>query len=119
MHLQHHGQIIERIIRKHNISLSEIARLLQVNRRAMYKWFTLQTLKPEIIYRLGHVIQHDFSVEFPELFKPEDFVLKAKSTPLSNEERKILEAEKELIYKEKYLDLLERYGELVIKISQK
>jgi hypothetical protein len=113
----HHGQIIERILRRQDLSICEVARLISVNRRTMYNWFNIQTLKPEIIYQVGHAINHDFSVEFPDFFKTGDFVLKAKSTLSSNEKLKIWEAEKELIYKGKYLDLLDRYGQLVDKLT--
>lgn len=113
----HHGQLIERIVRKHGLSISEVARLVNVNRRSVYNWFTLQSLKSEVIYQIGHAIRHDFSVEFPDLFKPEDFVFKTKA-PVSVEIKiSQIEIEKELLWKEKYLDILERYQKLLEQTS--
>lgn len=64
-------------------------------------------LKPDIIHRLGRVIDHDFSVEFPDLFTPEDFKAAPKGMAA-------LEVEDEIdVWKEKYIDLLERYNFLL------
>jgi hypothetical protein len=107
-----HGEIIERIIRRNNYPISAIAKLLNVNRRSVYNWFNLPTLRTDIIYQIGHAIKHDFSKEFPELFTPEDFNFESKSSIVAKKQLDI-EVEKELIYKEKYLELLERFNKLV------
>jgi lambda repressor-like predicted transcriptional regulator len=108
----HQGQIVEKIVRKNGYSISAIARIINVNRRTVYNWFNLPILKTSVIYQIAQAIKHDFSVEFPELFKPEDFVFKNKSSLSAEHQAQIVEAEIELIWKERYLDLLERYTKL-------
>jgi lambda repressor-like predicted transcriptional regulator len=107
-----YGQIIERRVRICGYSISALARLVNVNRRSVYNWFNQPMLKTDIIYQIGHAIEHDFSIEFPDLFKPEDFQFDKKNL-LSIEQRMLqIEAEKELIWKERYLALLERFTKL-------
>lgn len=105
----HHGNTIEKIIRREGHSLTDIAKLARVNRRSVYNWFMKPKLKPDIIHRLGRVIDHDFSVEFPDLFTSEDFRAEPKTLALAEDN-----AGDEIdIWKEKYIDLLERYNFLL------
>ena len=110
----HHGQIVERIIRRNGHSISELARLAKVNRRSVYNWFNQRNLKPEIIFRIGCVLNYDFSSEFPNLFSKEEFV--RKNTPFINELSPKIAPEKGEVnfWKDKYIDLLERYNQLLL-----
>lgn len=104
----HQGDIIERVIRRQGHSLTDLAKLTGVNRRSIYNWFLQPKLKPENIIKIGKAIHHDFSVEFPGQFVPEDFIVS-----------EIIEETKEEIFdawKEKYIDLLERYN-LLLRIA--
>lgn len=67
------GQIIERVIRRNKVSISELARRMQVNRRSVYNWFDQKTLKLEIICKIGHVLDYDFSIDFPEILGERGF----------------------------------------------
>lgn len=96
----HHGQIIEKVIRKHGHSITDVARMTKVNRRSVYNWFSQQVLKPHIIINIGEAIQHDFSNDIPTL-KKEGSLLKGNK----NDEG----------WKDKYVDLLERYNQLLIR----
>src|ERR1700712_2255472 len=69
----HQGQIIEYIVRKNGYNISSLAKALDINRRSMYNWFNQKELKWDVIRRIGLVIRHDFSKEFPLLFTTEDF----------------------------------------------
>ena len=104
----HQGDVIERIIRRQGHSLTDLARLTGVNRRSIYNWFLQQRLKPENIIKLGQAINHDFSQQFPDQFVPEDFVGKTVNVETV--------AEPLDQWKEKYIDLLERYN-LLLRIS--
>jgi len=110
---KHYGQIVELTIRKQRFSISELARLANINRKCVYNWFNQKYLKPEIIHRIGGFIKHDFSVEFPELFTSEDF--------LPTEQLKIgfsqgfNEPESERVWKDRYIDLLEKYNQLLLE----
>ena len=105
---KHHGKIIERIVRRANMSLSELSKLMGVNRRSMYNWFVLPKVKPEIIFRLGRVLQHDFSQEFPEFFSSEDFKASQKHLGEPRYDSFVPEATDEEFWKDKYISLLEK-----------
>jgi hypothetical protein len=114
----HRGQIIEMVIRREGYSISELARLAKVNRRSVYYWFNQQYLKTEIIYQIGVYIKHDFSIEFPHIFKPEDF--KQLNTfgsrgIAANSPHEHVDGE---YWKNKYLDILEKYNQLLIKSTE-
>ncbi len=105
----HNGEIVEKVIRREGHSLTDLAKITGVNRRSIYNWFLQPRLKPEIIIRIGRAIKHDFSAEFPGQFAPEDFVtpaeVKSPTTALDDETLDV--------WKEKYIDLLERYNYLL------
>lgn len=96
----HHGEIIEKAVRKGGHSITDVARLVQVNRRSVYNWFGQRRLRPDIILRVGSVIQYDFSKDIPNLQEEESFEFE------TSEERE---------WKEKYIGLLEKYNELLQK----
>lgn len=105
----HNGEIVEKVIRREGHSLTDLAKITGVNRRSIYNWFLQPRLKPEIIIRIGRAIKHDFSVEFPGEFLPEDFVVPAEVKSAANDE----DDETLNVWKEKYIDLLERYNYLL------
>ena len=104
----HQGDIIERVIRRQGHSLTDLAKLTGVNRRSIYNWFLQPKLKPENIIKIGQAIHHDFSVEFPGQFVSEDFIVAEKAKDAKEEQ---FDA-----WKEKYIDLLERYN-LLLRIA--
>lgn len=114
----HDGQIVERIVRRNGYSISELARLIKVNRRSVYNWFSQQRLKPEIIYRIGCVLNYDFSTEFPNLFSKEEFNKIANGNddpelpglPVNGRNGSV----DSTYWKDKYIDLLERYNQLLL-----
>jgi transcriptional regulator with XRE-family HTH domain len=108
----HYGQIVEQIIRRKGYSISELARLTKVNRRSVYNWFNQKQLKPEIIFRIGTVVNYDFSAEFPGLFPNEDFS-KSNSFVVYNTPENATEANRSY-WKDKYIDLLEKYNQLLL-----
>lgn len=106
----HQGQIVEYIVRKNGYSISDLAKALNVNRRSMYNWFNQKELKWDVIYRIGYVIRHDFSKEFPLLFTSEDF--KGMYAPRSSAVLLDMnnKTDDDDHWKDKYLNLLERYN---------
>ncbi|MEJ2883484.1 helix-turn-helix domain-containing protein [Pedobacter sp. GR22-6] len=102
------GQVLEGAIRKKGQNISELARLLEVNRRTVYHWFKQEELSQQTVEKLGAVLKHDFSKEFPDLFK-ENSQARSNSEDLNIEDLK----EKEEYWKNKYIALLERYADLL------
>lgn len=109
----HNGQIVERIIRRNGHSISELARLTKVNRRSVYNWFNQRHLKPEIIYRIGCVLNYDFSAEFPNLFSRDEFIRQHAPEPRDMIQKTPLDANGFTDWKDKYIDLLEKYNRLL------
>jgi hypothetical protein len=119
---KHHGQTLEKVIRKGGHSISEVARMMNVNRRSVYNWFDLAVLRSEIIYKIGHKIMHDFSVEFPEIFKPEEFIFKKKPSSSIEESKKqdpSWQVPNEKQWQEKYMELYPRYKALLDRVTKK
>ena len=104
---KHHGQIVEYIIRKNGYSITDLAAELEVNRRSIYNYFQNRYLKYDVICKIGLIINHDFSKEFPDLFasKKVDLIEENSATfgqPGIHSE--------ELYWKDKYIRLLESYN---------
>jgi hypothetical protein len=109
----HQGKTIEQIIRRSGNSFTRVARLTKVSRRSVYNWFSQPKLNPLIIHKIGCVINHDFSIEFPDLFSPEDFKLGQDPMLAENSEGKRNLEEEVAMWKDKYIQILERYNELL------
>lgn len=109
----HHGQIIELTIRKKGLNITEVARLSHVNRRTVYNWFNQKYVKSEVIYQLGLLLKHDFSVEFPDLFSKEDFTSQ-KNTINNFQEVPHEELVSQQIWKDRYIALLEDYNKVLL-----
>jgi hypothetical protein len=109
--LKHHGQILEYGIRKAGYNLSELAKHLRVNRRTLYNWFQSPRIRTDIIYRIGKIIRHDFSVDFPELLSYSDtdnqHSPKIQDIILNDD-----------LWKDKYISLLEKYNDLLIQVTK-
>ncbi|HWV73125.1 MAG TPA: helix-turn-helix transcriptional regulator [Pseudosphingobacterium sp.] len=110
---KHYGEIIERTIRRNGYSISELARLTKVNRRSLYNWFNRPKFKPDIIFKIGCALKHDFSIEFPELFSTEDFQRAFANSKLMDAEVLAEEIEKINYWKDKYINLLEEYNSML------
>lgn len=112
---KHHGQIIERVIRRSGHSISKLAAAANVNRRSFYNWFNQQRLKPEIISRIGSALQHDFSNEFPYLshrnITRQDLSPAASFNTLGIKD---IESPAQVYWKNKYISLLEKYNEMLL-----
>ncbi|HEY1056316.1 MAG TPA: HTH domain-containing protein [Emticicia sp.] len=104
------GEIVELVIRRNHISISELSRKLKVSRRSIYNWFTQESLSREIIYKIGEVLNHDFSAEFPDMFD---------RTTLHNNQRKVMDIDAEELesvnyWRNKYITLLEKHNDFLI-----
>lgn len=116
----HHGEIVEKVIRRKGYSISEIARFAKVNRRSVYYWFNQKHLKAEIIHKIGLYIKHDFSVEFPDLFTHNEFEnVKNFKYADNNESEYPPELPDETYWKDKYIEILEKYNDILLKNAEK
>lgn len=113
----HHGQIIELTIRKKGLNITEVARLSHVNRRTVYNWFNQKYVKPEVIYQLGLVLKHDFSVEFPDLFSKDDFYSQKPTAESNFQGLSEEESPGNQIWKDRYIALLEDYNKVLLHFT--
>lgn len=104
---KHYGQIVEYVVRKNGYSITDLAEGMDLNRRTLYNYFQNKYLKYDVIHKIGIIVRHDFSREFPELFTSDQFELKpiVKSLGLSTT------TSDEDYWKDKYIQLLEVYNE--------
>jgi len=113
----HYGETVELVVRRDNISISELSRRLSVSRRSIYNWFSQENLSFEIICKIGDVLGHDFSVEFPELFSKIEKHPKVKyfrDNLIANE----FSEDSVQYWKDKYINLLEKHNDYLRKSNQ-
>lgn len=98
---RHHGEIVERAVRRSEISITELARRIRTNRRSLYNWFRKPVLSDPIINRIGKAIGYDFSIDFPHIKEYEESRTNEQSKDAAGTVR---------YWKEKYIVLLESYN---------
>lgn len=67
--MAHRGEIVDNQIRKSGVSFAAVARLLKISRQTLYRYIEDMNLSFQIIEKIGKVIQHDFTEDFPEMEK--------------------------------------------------
>jgi transcriptional regulator with XRE-family HTH domain len=104
------GRIVERVVRRDRMGISELARRLKVSRRTIYNWFEMERLSIDIISKIGFVIGHDFSDEFPEEFANADNHMAGDSVAQIQAEQP-----NNAIYywMDRYIKLLEKFNEVL------
>ena len=108
------GQVIERVVRRDHVRISELSRKLHVSRRTIYNWFNQESLSFEIICKIGNAITHDFSKEFPDDFARMDHEIGNDMNHLMNEDYMSNNSSGSVNYwMNKYINLLEKYNELL------
>lgn len=109
----HRGLILEKVLRKECMCISEIAKSLNVSRRTIYNWFGMKNLDLEIIYKVGIVTGYDFSADIPGFDKVKQ-IFDEKSM---KENLVVNEPDSKAVHywMEKYISLLEKYNTVVLK----
>jgi transcriptional regulator with XRE-family HTH domain len=97
----HMGQLLERAIKRKGLNISEIAVALNVSRRTLYNWFRLEVIDKSIMERISSATRHDFSSG------------QSQASIISPETDGSLTIKDEVYWKNKYIDLLERYSDLI------
>jgi hypothetical protein len=97
----HMGQLLEKAIRRKGFNITEIAVALNITRRTLYKWFKLEAIDEVTMQRISKIIGYD------------PLIKANKPTVVSGNQT--LVAKDEAYWQDKYLNLLERYSELLAK----
>lgn len=102
--MQHKGQILEKAVRESGIPLTKLTKKLKKSRRWIYNAFENQNLSIEYIIEIGEIIHFDFSDVLVELkkFKSANFEIKKLNVPDHTDH-----------WKNKYLELLEKYNDIL------
>lgn len=101
----HEGKILEKAIRNSGVSIAFIAKKINYSRRHLYNLFENELISIELFNNIGKIINHDFTNEVKKI--------KKLSAQNSNSH------EKEILYwKNKYLEILEKYNKLLEKNSK-
>jgi len=105
-----HGEVLERMVRRNRIGISELSRRLNVSRRTIYNWFGQDRLSHEVIWQVGNLVGDDLSVSFPDLF-PNGYLENFGNRETAKESS--AEANSVYFWMNKYIQLLEKYNELL------
>ena len=111
----HRGKILKDFIEnlKPRVSIASLARKMNYDRTTVYQHFGNDKLDFSTILKYGKALNHDFSVEFPEMIQyistVEEPITEYKAMTLS-------EALQERDYwKDKYISLMEKHHELLMQ----
>lgn len=105
------GEILQDVIKKKGISLSEVGRRLGIDRSTVYRHTKNANLDDATLLQYGKALNYDFSMEIPELYNSMKLV-NEPSPEYRNKTYDELLIERDY-YKDKYINLLEKYNVLV------
>ncbi len=111
----HRGEIIEKVVRDSAYPISKIAQKLGKSRRHIYNIFENNKVPWDTIREIGIIIGHDFSKEFEELNETAPLIAREPAAIYyTSDKQELIRCRQELeTLKRKYIDLLERYNQLL------
>ena len=101
----HMGQLLEKVIRRKGINISELANALKITRRTLYNWFKQEVIDELTMQRISSVIVYDFYLEAQKpliIGQLHNVSIKEAAT-----------TDDEAYWQNRYIDLLERYSDLL------
>jgi predicted DNA-binding transcriptional regulator AlpA len=126
----HRGEIIKEAVKTSGIAVGVVAEKMGISRKTLYNKFKESAIPYSFILRLGEIIHYDFSKEFPHLNKsikketlpqaPANLQLSFNGEPQEAPKPTTpKECETELLQlQRKYIALLEKFNELLLKTQQ-
>ncbi|MGV8879514.1 MAG: helix-turn-helix domain-containing protein [Sphingobacteriaceae bacterium] len=112
----HKGTLIERLIRRNGVSISDLAKRMGVNRRSVYNWFDQRNLKLDTVIKIGNIVGCDIPKEYPEAFTPDECSMLLE-LDIYNKSNLNGSSSDEKLWMDKYVKLLEEYNQLLIRQS--
>ena len=104
VNMQHKGKILEKAVRQSGMPLTKLSKKMDKSRRWIYNAFENENLSIDYILEIGNIIHYDFSNDMEDLKKYKDAADHFGTSPNSNQTD---------YWKNKYLNLLEKYNELI------
>ena len=109
--MKHKGKIVEKAVRESGISITKICKKLGKTTRWMYYTFENPDVSLDYIIKIGKIIHHDFSSEIKEY---SSFMEKSLRYTIYEPEASYIDRLENADYwKDKYLELLEKYNALL------
>ena len=105
----HYGAVLEKAVRNSNLSISSLAKKLDVNRRSIYYWFERKRLDPLVMERIGRIINVDFSTYLTTAI--------SNSTTPHYQQSNVINEDVDH-WKIKYTRLLHRYNETLSEMRR-
>ena len=111
--MQHKGETLEKAIRESGHSITKLAQKMGKSRSWVYQIFDSANVPIDYIIDIGKSIHHDFTGEIKgiKIYSDTDRSLPSREMTYS---RGVNSTEVDY-WKEKYMDLIERYNELLLK----
>lgn len=111
--MQHKGEIIENAVRASGYSITKLAKAMGKSRRWVYQVFENPAVPIDYVLEIGRVIHYDFSDDINEL---KAYRLKMSNQFFNEGMARFSSPDEEAEYwKNKYLAVLEKYNDLLIK----
>ena len=105
------GQLLERVIRRKGLNISELATALGITRRTLYNWFKQEVIDEAIMARVSSVIVYDLTSNAPKPTIVQEVVVEPiQESPIEKDEE---------YWQNRYIDLLERYSGLLAATLKK
>lgn len=127
----HRGEVIRDAIKASGVAIGVVAEKMNISRKTLYNKFKEPSIPYSFILKLGEVIHHDFAQEFPHLSKtvkkeapkPQPQLSTNLMLPFDGEPQEVVykpgnlrDCEQELVnLQRKYINLLEKFNELLLK----
>lgn len=113
--MQHKGEILEKAVRDSGMPLTKLTLRLKKSRRWIYNAFENPNVSIDYILEIGKIIHHDFSDDIIELKKYRNMTVAMQLEDNSSDSESSNTIE---FWKNKYLNLLEKYNLLLEKNSK-
>jgi hypothetical protein len=108
--MKHHGEIVENAVRSSAYPISKLADKLGVTRQTVYNLFSAPVISWDRLKEIGEIINYDFGkdLKFPRI--------KSYNYPENDSMPVFKDSAEEInFWKNKYIDLLERYNKLLLQ----
>lgn len=110
------GEILERLVRRDRMGISELSRKLNVSRRTIYNWFGQDRIGHEVIWQVGKLLGQDLSSSFPEAFPKYS---SESASPTADPGKQVgTDSNSVYFWMNKYIHLLEKYNNLLVTEEQ-
>lgn len=104
------GELLKNVIKRSGVNITELSRRLNVDRRSVYYWFNQEKISYTVAAKVGRALNYDFAEEFPDYNIKK--LLEDKRMDSGNDPKT---KEMVSVWMNKYIDLLEKYNQLLIK----